>query len=198
VLAALAAIQGCGEATASRPQANPPPAPSLSSGTRAERFFPLIDGHVYEYRTRDEHGGEGLLIARVARMDATHGELRYGSRPKRFVYSAEGVRLDGPEGAFLLKEPIAVGASWSGQGGAVVRITSTTASVHTMAGDFDGCVETLEERPGASALRVTTTFCPALGMARLVAQRGVSSERAELKSYGAEVTIGPGGTFRSP
>lgn len=195
---ALAALQGCGEAAAPRPQASVPAAPAWSSGTRAERLFPLVDGYVYEYRTRDERGEEGALIARVTRVDARHGELRYGSKAKRFVYTAEGVRLDAPGGAFVLREPFVVGTSWLGQGGAAVRITSTTASAQTPAGAFEGCIETLEEHAGARSLRVTTTLCPDVGVVLLTARSGSSSERAELKSYGASVTIGAEGIFRSP
>lgn len=198
VLFALAALQGCGDAAISGPRPSVRATPGVSSATPAERFFPLVDGYVYEYRTRDEHGDEGMLVARVARVDALHGELRYGARAKRFVYAAEGVRLDAPDGAFVLREPLAVGTRWSGRDGAAVRITSTTASAQTPAGDFEGCIETLEERPSAAPLRITTTLCPDVGIVLLVAQSGAGAERAELKSYGAGVSIGAEGLFRSP
>jgi hypothetical protein len=79
-----------------------------------------------------------------------------------------------------------------------VRITSTTASAQTPAGAFEGCIETLEERRGAPSLRITTTLCPDVGIVLLVAQSGSGRERAELKSYGAGVSVGAEGVFRSP
>jgi hypothetical protein len=65
---------GCGS-TAEGPHAR------VSSETRAERYFPLIDGCVHLYETlTNETGEEGLLVARVHRASEREGELRFPSR----------------------------------------------------------------------------------------------------------------------
>lgn len=193
---------GCGGASATAPAPHeaaltaPASGVAASSGTAVERFFPLVDGRLYEYRTMSELGEEGLLVARVHRTDATHGELRYPSGTKRFEYTPEGVKNG--EGAFVLKAPLEVGASFRGEHGGTTRIVSTSASATTRAGTFSGCVQTTEERLGDRPVRYTTTFCPDVGIVALEAAGPTTVERAELRSYGAPTSIGPDGLQRIP
>jgi hypothetical protein len=56
---------------------------------------------------------------------------------------------------------------------------------------------TIEERGGDVRATYTTTFCPDVGIVLLEVDAGMQSERAELRSYGPPVFIGPPGTSMS-
>lgn len=192
---------GCGGAAASAPpqpawNAAPDGQQGVSSGTQAERYFPLVDGHIYHYATFTERGEAGLLVARVHRSGARHGELRFPSGVRRFEYSGEGV-IRADTGAFVLKEPIAVGTTWRGEHGGRARIVAVGVTIEVPAGRFTGCVQALEERLGDRPARYVSTFCPDVGVVALEASGGASYEKAELKSYAPPVDIGPDGVQRA-
>ncbi|KYF60558.1 hypothetical protein [Sorangium cellulosum] len=201
-LAALAlALLGCGGAPgAAQPtawNAAPDGQEGASSGTQAERYFPLIDGHVYHYVTLSDGGEQGMLVARVHRADERRGELRFPSGVKRFEFTAEGV-LRSDAGVFVLKAPIAPGTTWTGEHGGRARITAVDAAVEVPAGRFTGCVQTVEERLGDSPARYVSTFCPDVGVVAIEAESGASHEKAVLKSYAPPFDMGPDGVRRTP
>jgi hypothetical protein len=169
----------------------------VASGTALERYFPLVDGMIYHYVTENEMGEAGLLIARASRTSESGGQLRFPTGSKRFEYVADGitVTVDG-SAAYVLKQPLAAGASWRGEHGGTTRILSIAASVEVPQGHFDGCVQTLEERLGDHPVRYATTFCPGVGVVMLEAASGASLERASLKSYASPLEFGPDGTDR--
>lgn len=175
----------------------PPGAAGVTSSTQAERYFPLVDGTVYSYATENDAQGRGVLIARVHRVDATHGELIFPTGRKRFSYSAEGVRIE-PTGDLVLATPIAPGATFRGQNGGQATIAETALAVTVKAGSFTDCVRVVEERGGDRRARYTTTFCPDVGIVVIEAQSGEIYERAELVSAGPAVqwkdgvTVEPG------
>jgi hypothetical protein len=165
----------------------------VASGTQLERFFPLVDGMVYQYATENEVGEPGLLVARVFRSSQAAGELRFPSGSKRFSYAADGVifqSVDGP--VYLLKLPMTVGASYAGEHGGQTKVLAIDKGIDTPAGHYEGCIQTLEERLGDRPVRYATTYCPAVGVVLLEAATGASFERATLKSYAPAVQI-PGG-----
>jgi hypothetical protein len=168
----------------------------ILSGFPIERFFPIVDGHIYSYETMSDAGDKGVLITRAARLGSKAGELRSGTSARRFSYTEQGI-LSEQAGAFILKEPLAVGASWRGEHGGVTRITSIDKAALVPAGRFTGCVETVEERRGDRPVRYATTFCPGVGVVALEAQAGAALERAELKSYAPPVSLGPDGVTRT-
>ena len=120
----------CGASATSEP----PAAPVTSSGSAVDAWFPLEDGRIYAYETHD--GSEsGMLVAKVRRADATHGELRLSNATKRFVYERDGVRYD-ETGVYVLKAPIAVGTvsghfAGLGEDGSLLLATADGA-VHAM------------------------------------------------------------------
>lgn len=172
--------------------------PAASSGLPVERYFPMVDGHIYSYRTMAESGDEGLLVARVARLEAGAGELVFPSGGKRFEYTPEGVRIasGANAGAFVLKMPLSVGHAWRGEHGGQTRIDATDVALQLPAGDFQGCLRTVEERGGDVTARYVTVFCPDVGVVFLEATAGMSFERAELESYAPPVDLGPDGVRR--
>ncbi|NUQ75984.1 MAG: hypothetical protein HUU21_20785 [Polyangiaceae bacterium] len=173
------------ESAASRP-------PHASSGTPLERYFPLVDSHIYSYATMTETGDPGALVLTARRAFPTHGELRASARARRFTYVPEGV-VSADSGAFVLKAPLVPGNSWPGEHGGATRIDAVELSVTVPAGSFAGCVRTVEERGGDVPVRYTTVFCPDIGVVVLEVTSGMGLERAELKSYAPPVFIGPDG-----
>ncbi len=165
----------CGGATegpaavAASPWLTPATGPQNAvSGSSIERFFPLVDGMVYTYTTVNEVGDQGLLVARVHRTDAYHGELRFPSGAKVFELAPDGVLIHsrGGEPSYVIKLPIQAGTSWRGEHGGQSRILNADALIDTPAGHYEGCVQTLEERGGDRPTRYATTFCPRSGWCR--------------------------------
>jgi hypothetical protein len=163
------------------------PASAPRSGSPVERYFPLEDGRIYHYVTR-EGDDTGMLVARVARTGEDRGELRLSNATKRFVYAPDGVAYEGG-GAYVLKAPLEVGATWAGEHGGTTRITRTDADVAGLAGRYAGCLETVEEGGRIEGARYASTYCPGVGMVLLEVTAGGDAARAELKSYGAPVAI---------
>ena len=165
---------------------DPAPATPPVATTAAERFFPLEEGKIYSYATHDNED-IGMLVARVHRSDATHGELRLSNATQRFAVLPDGITFVG--GAYVLKAPLDAGASWPGVHGGTTTITSTDVALQVPAGSYAGCLETVEERGRVPGARYETTYCPGIGMALLVVTAPVGNARAELKSYGAPIKI---------
>lgn len=128
-----------------------------------------------------------MLVAKVHRTDATHGELRLSNATKRFVFSSEGVAYD--TGAFILRGPVAVGTSWPGEHGGTTRIASIDAAPKVPAGTYASCVQTIEEGGRPPGSKYVTTYCPGVGMVLLEIRVAAGEAKAELKSYGAPVKI---------
>jgi hypothetical protein len=202
LLPLVLAVAGC--------SAGPPPSSSspwlvesegqkdVVSGSPVERFFPLVDGMVYAYSTTNEVGEEGMLIGRVFRADAKHGELRFPRGTKPFEFAPDGVMLAGSQGSYVLKAPIAVGTSWRGEHGGQSRILKVDVAADPPAGHYEGCVQTLEERSGDRATRWATTFCPDVGVVLLEVATGSNYERASLKSYAPPMRMRPDGSEKVP
>ena len=175
----------------------PAGAAGVTSSTPVERYFPLVDGIVYSYATENDTQGSGVLIARVHRVDATHGELIFPTGRKRFSYAADGVHIE-PTGDLVLAAPVVRGATFRGQNGGQAIIAETGLAVTVRAGGFTDCVRVVEERGGDLRARFTTTFCPDVGIVVIEAQSGEIYERAELVSAGPAVqwkdgvTVEPG------
>ncbi len=201
ITAALLMMSACGPpAEPSSPAADPGRGPALSSGTALERLFPLQDRHVYQYVAETDSGQQDGLVIQVSRSDALGGTLQLPGGRKHFRYQSDGVQLTPPTGApvYVLKQPLTPGNRWRGEHGGTVEIVAVDASVTVPAGLFTGCVTTVEQRGGDRPLRVTTTFCPDVGIVQLEATSGAQLERASLRSYGPPVDIGPDGVRRLP
>ena len=190
-----ASLAGC-EATVTR-EASPgfrPMSPEgqkdVSSGTPVERFFPLRDGEVYTYDV-----GPTVLMVRVHRTDALHGETQLPTGQLRYTYGPEGLEVQSATSrGFVLKTPLAAGTTWRNPNGATVRIASLNAEVDTPAGHFSGCLEVSEERGGDRPSATLSTFCPDVGLVKLDT-RGEGS--AILKTHGQPMLMKPDGLDRS-
>lgn len=157
-----------------------------ASGSSVEQYFPLEEGRLYHYVT-SEGGETGMLVAKVHRTDATHGELRLSNATKRFVFSPDGVAYD--TGLFILKAPLEVGKSWPGEHGGTTRVATVDAAPKVPAGTYASCVQTIEEGGRPPGSKYATTYCPGVGMVLLEIQVAGGEARAELKSYAPPVKI---------
>jgi hypothetical protein len=182
-LAVLLSLVSCGDG---KPPAAPVANAKASSISSVDQYFPLEEGRIYHYVTT-ENGETGMLVAKVHRTDAAHGELRLSNATKRFVYTPEGVAYDG--GAFILKGPLDVGATWPGEHGGTTRVATVDAAPTVPAGSYGSCVETIEEGGRPQGSKYVTTYCPGVGMVLLDIAVAGGKARAELKSYGAPVKI---------
>ncbi len=165
----------------------------VSSNTDVERYFPLVDGTIFSYRTETEDGDSGILVARVHRTDATHGELVYPTGKKRFVYAPDGILLE-PSGSFVLKGPLQRGTTFRGQNGGRAEIVETGVVMDVKAGSYRDCIRVVEQRGGDRPARYATTFCPDVGVVAVEASAGMSFERAELVSAAPALNITDGTT----
>ncbi len=193
---ALVALAACGPATQEPRDSFTAPGEGLvgaSSGTPLERFFPIVHGYLWHYDTTSDEGDRGLLLVRARRTSPTEGALVTPTGARRIGFTSEGIGLL-DRSAFVLRGPLVVGTSWTGEHGGRARVEAVGLSVTVPAGRFEGCVVTIEERGGDVPVRYTTTFCPDVGIAVLDVEARRAHERAELRSYGPPVNIGPEGT----
>ncbi len=201
VASTLLVLTGCGAApeTPVAPgwSRQPDGLKGVTSGSAAERFFPLVDGNAYHYETislgDEAKSSGGMLMARVHRSSPTSGELRLPSGTRHIEYANDGVVSVSTTGGrtYVLKVPLVASSIWPGEHGGQTRITAVDVAVTVPAGSYSGCLTTEELRGGDSPMRVTTTYCPDIGIVALEAQAGSQVERASLKQYGPPVDIGP-------
>lgn len=181
---ALAACGAAGSGAGAGSGAKATPAVS-----NVERFMPLQTNTVSAFETEIEGASHGVLMMRIERPTPSTAVLTVGGKGQRLEIVPEGIRL--AAGGWLLKAPLSEGASFKGQFGTVV-VSATDKSVQVPAGSFSGCVETIEESV-AVRKRVTTVFCPDVGIVVLEAEGSLGDdygrERAVLRSHGPAVDI---------
>jgi hypothetical protein len=176
---------GCGGSTPRVADATP----SAVAYHGVSDYLPLENDTVLSFETETEGTAErGLLIMQVRRPRPNVVELDIGGKIRRLDLTRDGVKI--VEGGWLLKKPLEVGATFTGQNGPV-RVKSIHTAIDVPAGHFTDCVETEEVSPAA---RTLTTFCPLVGITLLdVESMSVSSpERvtARLKAHGPRVDVG--------
>ncbi|MCA9630894.1 MAG: hypothetical protein KC766_24680 [Myxococcales bacterium] len=180
-------VAACGD---SEPPPSAPPKASIAE-TAVARFLPLPNDFVYTYDTYSDGRRIGNLWIQVDHVRDQRVDLKVGSRVTHLELASDGVRDIG--GGWVLKAPLQVGAEFPGKNGRV-RITRTDVPIETPAGSFRGCLETQEDAGGAEAQsRVTTLYCPDVGIVRLdiMTQEGneLVEERAVLRSFAKRVDI---------
>lgn len=159
------------------------------------RFFPLVDGTQWAYEAEEEGtGNKGIFVTRARSAGGARYSLTTGQRSHSVELRPEGlVKVE--TGTYLLRAPLSVGAEWPGDGGATIRVGAIDTMVDVPAGQFVGCLDTLEEaREGSAVLRrITTTYCPDVGIVSLHVEAWEggkhAGERAVLRSFGKPVTL---------
>jgi len=176
-----------------KPQPKTAPAqPRPQALSAAERFMPLPDATVYAYDTQSGASSErGLLVLEVRRRRPGLAELVVAGNTSRVELDATGLRH--ATGGWLLKEPLALGAKWQGNFGQV-EVTAVDRNPSVPAGNYTGCLETVESVSSAEfSKRTTTVFCPDVGIATRVteveADAGFAAETMKLKSFGPRFSL---------
>jgi len=186
-LPALLLAGACGGGPAASGPSAPPPPERI---TDVERFLPFEPNTVSAFETySDESSEKGVLMMQISRPRPDAVELDIGGRIQRIALVPEGAQL--ATGGWLLKAPLEEGAVFKGQFGEV-RVVSVNRSIQVPAGNYTGCVETLEESQVVGR-RVTTVFCPKVGIVSLDAEgklgKDYGHEKALLRSHGPRVDI---------
>lgn len=182
-------LAACG---AQKPAA--PPSVPMSDQTMNEalKYMPLEADTVFTYDTQSEGRPEhGLLIVQVSRPREGRADLRMGSKTERLQIEQDGIAH--VEGGYLLKPPFVMGATWRSKSGNV-KVVAVDELVKVPAGEFTGCIRTVEESHVGGAARVATSvFCSHVGLVSLEVTGGSEDapgrETAILKSFGPRVNL---------
>jgi hypothetical protein len=196
LLLALLCVVGvaCAEPTKSAPAFVPPP--NAAPESAVSRFFPLIDGTQWAYDAEDdETGNKGMFVTRARAVAGARFSLLTGQRSRVVEVRPEGItRVE--TGTYLLRAPLTPGVEWPGDAGATVRVGDVDRMADVPAGKFAGCLETVEELRSTTPepqRRVTTVYCPGVGIVSLHAEAWESGrhvgERAVLRSFGKPVSL---------
>lgn len=149
-----------------------------------EHFFPLTDGTIYTYQTETDRGPD-MFMVRVRRVGSDSALLLTGSNVRSLTIKPDSIHRAG--GGFVLQAPLSKGTSWQGDRG-TVRVVDDNHQVTVPAGSFKGCVLTVEEIGGDARGRITTSFCPEVGIVRMVVEEWHGADQAsqtiELRSFG--------------
>jgi len=180
------------------PKNAPPsePAGAKAPESAVSRFFPLVDGTQWAYDAEeDDTGNKGVFVTRAKAMAGPRFSLMTGQRSRVVEVRSEGITR-AETGTYLLHAPLSAGAEWPGEAGATVRVGDVDRVVDVPAGKFVGCIDTVEElraAAGGPLRRVTTTFCPDVGIVVLHAEAWENGrhvgERAVLRSFGKPISL---------
>lgn len=152
-------------------------------------YLPFEDQTTLSFLTRDDLGGTSFFVMEIERPSETRGEIWIAGRRTRYDITPN--RVARVEGGLLLEAPLKIGHTFPGPFGAV-RIMSTSERVTVPAGTFENCLVTLEETTEPPK-RVETTFCPQIGVVRVVvdgaSDTDVTRVQSELTAYGPRIDI---------
>jgi hypothetical protein len=150
----LSVHAGCGAATA-RPAGLDP------NRLIPRNLYPMQDGYVWSYNVDTGTGMNTFAVSRVVSVEGSQIAISNGG--DELLYELREGGIFRPQtGTWLLKAPIDVGATWESSGGLVARVVSVTEHVSVPAGEYDGCVEVIEEG-GDSGRRIRTIYCAGVG-----------------------------------
>jgi len=141
-----------------------------ASELTALALYPLRTDAAWSYDVDSGDGAPVLATVRVLRADQRFAEVQAGQKIVRYALVDGGIARAnaglGASGQYLLRAPFVTDASWASGERAHARVASTGQRVTTPAGQFEDCVEILEEHAD-SLQEVTTTYCPNVGPVRV-------------------------------
>lgn len=185
-LIAAAALPACAGSTS---QVRPT-APDQSPAS----LYPLGAGFAWSYDVETPGEPPVLAIARVASFDDGVATVVTGpDGGQRYRVGVEGIQRVGQPG-YLLKAPIAAGATWDSAPGVRATVASVAEQLTTSAGTFSACV-LIDEQNAASGQHVRTTYCPGVGPALVISEMEVRGQTlnvtARLRGYSVEAESAP-------
>jgi hypothetical protein len=143
------------------------PRPEMLSGPRASELMPLAVGNRWTYEVAFLGARQSLTVSIVS----GEGRQFADSRNQRFTLEPDGVR---DEHRYLLKDPIAVGRTWS----SIIDVSTTEhykvdeigLRIDVPAGHFEDCVQIEARNPQGPNLSLLAdqVYCPGIGLVRVV------------------------------
>lgn len=152
-----------------------------------DRLYPMREGAVWSYDVDTGQGLPILAISRITQASESRAEVTVGREAIPYERRPDGLYRPDRE-AYVLRAPVREGASWDAGDGVTAEVRSTTRSVDTPAGHFEGCVEVVESG-GAAGKTVRTVFCPDVGPVEIESsmpmpgQSHVARVTARLRGY---------------
>lgn len=162
-----------------------PPAAEATRARAAADYYPLDAGWKWAYDL-ERQGDHMLAVYAVLERTPDSAIVQAGDERMEYAVTPQGVaQKEGVAvGDFVLKNPIVLDAEWNVFAGKA-RITSVTATVDTLAGQYKDCVvvETLRADPTRLS---RTTYAPGVGPVLIEVQvqaqgRFVTTLRASLR-----------------
>jgi hypothetical protein len=131
-----------------------------------------------------------MFMVRVKRVGPTIAQLLTGSSLRLLSIGPDFVRREGA--GIVLRTPLKVGETWQGDKG-VVKIVDANVEVKVTAGTYKDCVQTVEEVGGDARGKITTFFCPDVGIARMQVEEWHGADHftqlMELRSFGPPMDL---------
>lgn len=164
----LGVLAGCGGAQRPATEFEPVSAHSL---------YPMELGRAWSYDAVARDGTSVLVISRVVSAEGEVREIRTGAESQLYELRADGVYRRARE-AYLLRDPIELGASWPSGPGQTATVKELGLEVDTPTGRHSRCVA-VHEAGAESGLAVRTVYCPGVGPAEVQASIEVRGQRLE-------------------
>ena len=170
-VASLALLVALASAACAGSTVHPKPPADLSPSS----LYPLRPGAAWSYDVDSGDGEPTLAIARVTRSEGGLVEVATGNTAAiGYMLRADGIARV-PDHGYLLKAPVALGASWTSAPDTTARVAALAVSITVPAGTFSDCV-TVQEDNATSGQHVTTTYCPGVGPAQVVSEMEVRGQ----------------------
>lgn len=162
VLSALPLLGACASAPAVQPA-------SASRSTAATDYFPLDAGWKWAYEL--ERDGQHLLAVYTVLERMPDGAIvQAGDQRISYAVTPQGIAMKeaGSTGDFVLKNPVALGATWNVLSGSA-KIVAVDKAVSGPGGDYKNCVvvEVMRHEPNRIS---RTTFAPGVGPVEIEVQ----------------------------
>jgi len=159
--------------------------PDVAGEAELMRYFPLGDGHAWQYSEEQTHLGESAkagpnVMFKVVSIDRTGDSPIYRcslNNVELFYYLSGNdliaSRTSGGAGLIQLRAPLTDGATWEAPEGVTQwRIRRLNATVEVPAGEFE-CLELEKEPISGEGAQETLFYAPGIGMVQQITQHGM-------------------------
>jgi hypothetical protein len=147
------------------------PHPKTAIDVSVATLYPLVEGAAWSYDVDSGDGQPVLATAHVVSVRDGLVEVASGQAVLHYQIVPEGIARAGQAG-HLLKTPLVSDASWPSAPDTVARVEALHQTLALPAGTFQECVVVKEEN-ASTGQRVSTTYCPGVGPARVVSEMEV-------------------------
>jgi hypothetical protein len=144
----------------------------------------------YTYQIDSGPRSADMFMVRVRKTSPSSALIRTGSSLRQVAIVGDSLARQG--GAALLRLPLEEGNSWQGDKGRIV-LKEVHAKVRVTAGTFNDCLKTIEEVGADARGRISTYYCPDVGIALMELEQWDGGrevvEKVQLRSYGPPMDL---------